>query len=62
MSSLLKPGESATDVPVPGVVRDAEGQYADPFAQLDSLMVVVEQLCPRWPERPSFAGKEGFLL
>jgi hypothetical protein len=25
---------------------------SDPFADLDDLMVVVEALCPVWPERP----------
>ncbi len=29
----------------------------DPYAALDDLMVVVEALCPEWPERPPF--KEG---
>jgi hypothetical protein len=25
---------------------------ADPFADLDDLMVVIEALCPVWPDRP----------
>jgi hypothetical protein len=24
----------------------------DPYAQLDDLMRVIEELCPVWPERP----------
>jgi hypothetical protein len=28
----------------------------DPFRTLDELMVVVEALCPVWPDRPTFEG------
>ena len=34
----------------------------DPLAALDQLMVVVEALCPVWPERPTFEGSTRFLL
>lgn len=29
----------------------------DPFQALDDLMVVVEELCPVWPEREPFANE-----
>ncbi len=29
----------------------------DPFEILDDLMLVVEALCPVWPERPTFEGE-----
>ena len=34
----------------------------DPFVALDDLMVVVEALCPVWPDRPTFEGSTRFLL
>ena len=34
----------------------------DPLAVLDELMVVVEALCPVWPDRPTFEGSTRFLL
>ncbi|HTQ37213.1 MAG TPA: hypothetical protein VMH77_09270 [Steroidobacteraceae bacterium] len=34
----------------------------DAFQALFDLMVVVEALCPVWPERPAFTGSERFLL
>jgi hypothetical protein len=34
----------------------------DPYERLDDLMVVVESLCPRYPEREIFTGTEVFLL
>jgi hypothetical protein len=34
----------------------------DPFRALDELMVVVEALCPVWPERPTFRDSRHFLL
>jgi hypothetical protein len=35
---------------------------ADPYAALDELMVVVEALCPEWPERPPFRNGGRMLL
>ena len=29
-------------------------RVANPFDALDSLMAVVEELCPQWPARPPF--------
>ena len=34
----------------------------DPYERLDDLMVVLEALCPGYPEREPFTGKEIFLL
>lgn len=34
----------------------------DSLRALFDLMLVVESLCPTWPERPTFAGSERFLL
>lgn len=34
----------------------------DPFRTLDELMVVVEALCPVWPDRPTFEHSTIFLL
>ena len=34
----------------------------DPFAALDDLMCVVEEFCPRWPDRPTYEGSTVFLL
>jgi hypothetical protein len=34
----------------------------DPYERLDDLMVVVEALCPRYPEREPFTGTEVFKL
>lgn len=34
----------------------------DPYEVLDDLMAVVEALCPVWPQREGFTGKERMLL
>lgn len=34
----------------------------DPFQALDDLMVVIEALCPEWPERPPLTETAGMLL
>ena len=34
----------------------------DPMRALDDLMVVVEALCPVWPERPLFKDRGRMLL
>ena len=34
----------------------------DSLAALDELMVVVEALCPVWPDRPTFESSTRFLL
>jgi hypothetical protein len=35
---------------------------SDPYERLDDLMVVLEALCPRYPEREPFTGMEVFKL
>ncbi len=45
-----------------GLERTATESERDPFKALDELMVVVEALCPTWPERPTFEGAKCFLL
>ena len=49
-------------VPDIGVVSAIPETERDPLEALDDLMVVVEALCPRWPERPTFAESKIFLL
>jgi hypothetical protein len=34
----------------------------DPYRRLDDLMVVVEALCPSWPERGIFVESGAMLL
>ena len=34
----------------------------DPYERLDDLMVVLEALCPIYPDREPFRGTEVFLL
>lgn len=34
----------------------------DPFEALDDLMCVIEELCPAWPERPTFQAYKVFLI
>ncbi len=38
-----------------------DGGGGDPYLRLDHLMSVVEELCPRWPERDPTSGEQ-FLL
>lgn len=60
MSSSTK----ATEPPISG------GKFAeiparhpgDPYERLADLMQVIEELCPRWPARDTFAGHRLFLL
>jgi hypothetical protein len=49
---LFSEGGVQTRVPPP----------ADPFAAFLDLMVVVEALCPRWPERGTFFDGGRMLL
>ena len=43
-------------------VRDEPGVYADPYARLDDLMCVIEELCPVWPDKPEAAVAGGQYL
>jgi len=45
-----------------GGIVVAPSPVADPFAVLDDLMVVIEALCPQWPERETFANMGKCLL
>lgn len=45
-----------------GGVSASPESTRDPYAVLDDLMVVVEALCPAWPERPTFRETDRFLL
>ena len=49
----------AADGGLPAVPGESE---RDPFLVFDELMVVVEALCPVWPDRPGFEGSTRFLL
>lgn len=44
-----------------GVVAKIDSDR-DPYEALDDLMTVVEALCPEWPKREPFTGKEEFKL
>lgn len=45
-----------------GGVQMPRNPSPDPFAALDDLMVVVEALCPRWPEREGFGPMHDLRL
>jgi hypothetical protein len=46
-----------------GVSADsAPAAPTDPYALLVELLVVVEELCPSWPPRDTFAGSRIFRL
>lgn len=56
--------EKSTDAPLAaeGGVHVPPERPADPYRELDDLMAVVEQLCPRWPERDVFRNESRNLL
>lgn len=58
-SSTKRPEQPLVDE---GGVRVPPEEEADPFRALDELMVVIEALCPTWPERKPFTGEERMLL
>lgn len=58
-SSPVAPDVFTAHAGVPAMPDDAG---RDPFVALDDLMVVVEALCPVWPDRPTFEGSTRFLL
>jgi hypothetical protein len=60
MRSSAKPGEAP--LAAEGGVRHPIEGASDPFQALDELMVAVEALCPKWPERPPFPAHARFLL
>jgi hypothetical protein len=60
MKSSAKPAEAP--IAAEGGVTVAPGEAPDPYQALDELMVAVEALCPKWPERPPFPSSARFLL
>jgi hypothetical protein len=55
MKSSMKQPDSGREEPVlagAGGLPRQDAPAADPFADLDDLMVVIEALCPVWPDRP----------
>jgi hypothetical protein len=60
----MKSSATPAEVPIAaeGGVRVAINEAADPYQAFDELMVAVEALCPRWPERPPFPSNARFLL
>lgn len=60
MKSSAKPAEPP--IAAEGGVRPRMAATTDPFQALDELMVAVEALCPKWPERPIFREGARFLM
>jgi hypothetical protein len=60
MKFSSKPAEAP--LAAEGGMQVAVGEPADPYQAVDELMVAVEALCPRWPERPPFPSSARFLL
>jgi hypothetical protein len=54
MNSSGKPAD--TPFAAAGGKLDRPDVTGDPYLALDELMVVVEALCPRWPDRKTFAS------
>jgi hypothetical protein len=54
----------ARDQPIAsgGGVELAAASERDPYQLLIELMAVVEELCPRWPDRETFERSHTFLL
>lgn len=44
-----------------GIMTPATSEK-EPFEALDDLMVVIEALCPVWPQRKTFEKARQFLL
>jgi hypothetical protein len=45
-----------------GGIPGSPPRTGDPYEALDDLMVVIEQLCPRWPPRGTFKADGLWLL
>lgn len=56
--------EMSTEAPLAadGGLRAPECPGDDPYRTLDELMLVVEALCPVWPERETFVDGGKMLL
>ena len=50
--------------PVAGtaVINNLPGNTQDPYEQLADLMMVIEELCPQWPQRKTFKDSDIYLL
>ena len=60
-----KPNSPSTSEPLlvaDGGVSTMPVGIRDPYEALDDLMVVVEALCPRWPQRETFKTDGVWLL
>jgi hypothetical protein len=44
------------------VIDNLPASGRDPFEQLNDLMKVIEELCPKWPDRETFKDSDVFLL
>jgi hypothetical protein len=53
-SSVNSPDPDQHPLAAAGGIATAPSQVKDPFAELDDLMVVIEALCPTWPQRELF--------
>lgn len=67
MNSSVKSAEQPEAIPPQplaggDVVTLPASRVQDPYAALDELMVVIEALCPTWPERALFPEKGDFRL
>ena len=45
-----------------GGLQEDISSNRDPFEILNDLMLVVEALCPVWPERETFEGQHQFRI
>jgi hypothetical protein len=60
----MNSSEKSTDTPISagGGISAPEAVLDDPYRALDELMAVVEELCPVWPPRPTFADGSNYRL
>ncbi len=45
-----------------GGINESQADSRGPFEVLDDLMLVIEALCPTYPERDTFADSAAFKL
>lgn len=55
-------GAIAQPLAAEGGIDSPPSSEREPYALLDDLMVVVEALCPEWPERETFRSDGIWLL
>ena len=61
-SSVKSPEPIKHPLAAGGGIATAPPEVKDPFAALDDLMVVIEALCPTWPQRELFAAAGDWRL